>query len=236
MPASLLSLPGEIRNKIYRYLLVEEGPIDPTRPRAPIHVQFRRVIRVSLNILSTNSTILHEARSILYGENEFDLTCTEYFEVSRYPGIGFLDTIGSLNASYLRSIRIPFPTRSVLLDSGCTLYESNNGIDLLEKIVSCCTGLEIITIIKREMQIDYWEDEWLDLPMSSMEVIRVVGSSKPDPIGIDIIDSYFKRAPSLRQIPVQLCEDEKASELGKEMESHEWILEVVAPLPENEGW
>ncbi|KAJ5472011.1 hypothetical protein N7539_008580 [Penicillium diatomitis] len=96
MPVSFLSLPAELRDEIYVYLLVRVEPIDP----------WNGDHELVPNLLSTNSTILHGARSLLYGHNRFDLTLSTWKSelISQ-----FVDTIGFVNASHFQCIRINFP-------------------------------------------------------------------------------------------------------------------------------
>jgi len=68
-PFPFLSLPPEIRNKIYRYLLTRAGPIrSPHRPR-----QYARPSNVQPCILATSRQIHNEAVRILYQENSLEI-------------------------------------------------------------------------------------------------------------------------------------------------------------------
>ncbi|OJJ65840.1 hypothetical protein ASPBRDRAFT_201504 [Aspergillus brasiliensis CBS 101740] len=122
MPVSFLSLPAELRNEIYTYLLICREPINPCHGGHELHP----------NILFTNTAILHEARALLYGHNCFDLT-GESGHVSK-----FLDTIGSINASHLQCIRIDFPSLGNLEDE-VSLEEGS--LHILEKIQLQCTNI-----------------------------------------------------------------------------------------------
>ncbi|PPJ51924.1 hypothetical protein CBER1_09369 [Cercospora berteroae] len=63
----LLNLPGEIRNKIYRYALIEAKPIEVMRkgPGEP-------------SLLRVCNRIRREARSIYYAENEFEVHLEDF--------------------------------------------------------------------------------------------------------------------------------------------------------------
>ncbi|KAK4504855.1 hypothetical protein PRZ48_002818 [Zasmidium cellare] len=63
----LLKLPGEIRNRIYRFALVESGNLD-INPNGPGEPALLRVCR----------TVRNEGRSIYYTENVFTLKITEF--------------------------------------------------------------------------------------------------------------------------------------------------------------
>jgi hypothetical protein len=68
-PFPFLSLPPEIRNKIYRYLLTRSGPIrSPHRPR-----QYAIPTNLHPCILAANRQIHNEALRILYQENALEI-------------------------------------------------------------------------------------------------------------------------------------------------------------------
>ncbi|KXG49878.1 uncharacterized protein PGRI_058460 [Penicillium griseofulvum] len=60
MPASFFSLPAELRNEIYMYLLVRRRPI------IDLWYGYRGL---TPSLLSTNTKILQEARTLLYGDH-----------------------------------------------------------------------------------------------------------------------------------------------------------------------
>ncbi|KAJ5288045.1 hypothetical protein N7478_003731 [Penicillium angulare] len=126
MPASFLSLPAELRNEIYKYLLVCRNPINP----------WGTGHELASNLLSTNTTILYEASSLLYGNNCFDLTSLSPKLISE-----FLNAIGLVNASHLQCIRIDFPEFRNFEDE--VSFEDN--LHTLAMIQAYCTNLKYIT-------------------------------------------------------------------------------------------
>ncbi|KAJ5333639.1 uncharacterized protein N7506_007422 [Penicillium brevicompactum] len=131
MPTDFFSLPGEIRNKIYEYLLVHEGGIVP----------WHKGFGLSPNILATSKRTLHEARSILYGGNCFtispDLNKTEEL----------FNTIGLINVHHLRSIRIAFP-----LFNNKEIFKFDNepvcmnpSLATMKIIIKSCVNVETVT-------------------------------------------------------------------------------------------
>ncbi|KAK3356838.1 hypothetical protein B0T25DRAFT_537518 [Lasiosphaeria hispida] len=80
-PPSLLDFPPEIRNKIYRFVLVQEGAIGPHGWGS-----------LSLQLLSTCRQVLIEARPILYGENTWGMEITSALDPKYGPfhGLPFL--------------------------------------------------------------------------------------------------------------------------------------------------
>ena len=66
-PSPLVELPPELRNKVYRYVLLSEGPV---------HVGATGFMEPPL--LMTAKQIRQEASSIFYKENEFDVLIIDY--------------------------------------------------------------------------------------------------------------------------------------------------------------
>lgn len=114
-PFRLLDLPAEVRNQIYREILVLEDAIElnpkSTNPEQDERTRTRRLnryrydIQPRLRLLRTNKQIHHEATSIYYGENEFRFTHVQGW----YVLAAFLHTIGPENSKLLRSIAIHVP-------------------------------------------------------------------------------------------------------------------------------
>lgn len=127
MPASFFSLPSELRNEIYKHVLVCREPISP----------WSRENQPTPNLLSTNKTILRETSPLLYGKNCFDLTTWNSEMIPQ-----FYDAIGFVNASHIQGIRINFPEFRELKDQ-VSLQEDS--LHTLEKIQSYCTNLKSLT-------------------------------------------------------------------------------------------
>jgi hypothetical protein len=103
MPANFFDLPRELRDEIYRYLLTR----DLDRP-VWLYGNSRYFYCYGPfwpKILLTNKTILREARSILYGDNEFcfsfDHHCYKIPKLSNW-----LMTIGLSNSDQIRHLTI----------------------------------------------------------------------------------------------------------------------------------
>ncbi len=60
--------------------------------------------RLMINLLFTNTTILHKASSLLYGSNRFNLTARNFELIPK-----FLDASGVVNSSHIKCIRIDCP-------------------------------------------------------------------------------------------------------------------------------
>jgi len=126
MAFPFFSLPGEIRNLIYRELLVLPQPIDICfTSETPIKLAYHaapllianvscrninRQFKLHPGILHANRAIHHEATWFLYSENQFRFY-DNYRIVSMIGFIQrhFLEVISLKNANYLHQLNIPFP-------------------------------------------------------------------------------------------------------------------------------
>ncbi|KAJ5887735.1 hypothetical protein N7495_007776 [Penicillium taxi] len=203
MSTSFLSLPAELRNEIYTCLLVYSEPIDPWGGNHGLEP----------NLLATNSKILHEARSLLYGNNRFDLTVMMPDLISR-----FLDTIGFINASHLQCIRIDFPRLHVIEDE-VSLEEDS--FYILEKIQSHCTNLK--TLITSSESTNALET-----------VLDLYDSPNICAKALALVAARFQEIPSLKEIVVEVYEEGPSLDIRRKMKSHGWIVNVVEPLEELE--
>ncbi|KAJ5948688.1 hypothetical protein N7454_001995 [Penicillium verhagenii] len=205
MSASFLSLPSELRNEIYKYLLVCREPIDP----------WSRENRLASNLLFTNKTVLHEASSLLYGNNCFDLTAWNSKLITE-----FFDAIGSVNASYLRFIRIDFPRLHNIEDE---VRLEKGSLSTLEKIQSCCTNLKsLTTTLSTTYSIERQLDSF-DSPVIRCKALALVAAQ-------------FRAITPLQDIVMEVYEEGSSSDIRKEMQSYGWILQVVKPVIEEDEW
>ena len=114
-PFRLPDLPDEIRNAIYRHILVLEEPIElaplachrPQKRRGlkRILARYREVIVPRMGLLRTSSQLCGEGSSIFYGENEFRFSAYRGW----YILSSFLHTIGPRNQALLRAITVHTP-------------------------------------------------------------------------------------------------------------------------------
>jgi hypothetical protein len=135
MPTGFLSLPGEIRNEIYKYLVVQSEPIlfdnelqAWTGPRE---------LEINGNILYANKTIYHEASSLLYSLNTFYFYFVE--ETNEYEET--FDFIGHKNASYIQNLCILLPSTDEVKSGGATMQGVILMLNLIERV---CTSLKTI--------------------------------------------------------------------------------------------
>ena len=201
MPASFLGLPVEIRNEIYKYLLVSSEPID---------LQFGEE-QLTPSILFTNTTILHEARVLLYGHNCFNFT--------RYLGdiSKFFDTIGLINASHVRCILIRLPD---LIQTKDGVSLDQHDLSTLEKTLSQCTNLKTIiadlsSTLDMEKELELFDPAIRDNALA-------------------LLAAQFRAIPSHPEIVLEVLENSPGSGFRRKMQSHGWKLKVVKP--EEDGW
>lgn len=203
MSANLLALPGELRNEIFKQVLVVQGPINPgyrscqSQPLTP-------------ELLRVNKAIHHEASSLLYSQNCFDLTTYNSEGL-----ISFLNQIGSQNASYVRHIYIEFPD---ILDPGTNnATYGEDCVRFLAKFQSDCTDLSTIT-----MSLD-----------SASAVARKLRVFDEHPIVVEalaLIDTRLRAITSLQQTIVEVYNDGPSAALGRVMESYGWTIFVYCPF------
>ncbi|KAI9847383.1 MAG: hypothetical protein M1837_002571 [Sclerophora amabilis] len=105
---NFFQLPGEIRNQVYRLVLVSSYDLDVQRANTCQN----RINLISLSVLRTNRQIYHEARPILYAENAFmvQVNCWVRHNIwkenwANGPGI-VLD-----NARFIRTLKIVIDSR-----------------------------------------------------------------------------------------------------------------------------
>lgn len=204
MPASFLSLPAELRNEIYKYLLVSGDPIIP----------WSKKYELASNLLSTNTMILHEASSLLYGNNCFDLSSSSSILIS-----DFLATIGLVNASHLNCIRIRFPEFGDL-EEEVSLDEKS--LRTLTKIQAYCTNLKSITVPARSTHLMGFELS-VDNPSICDRALALVAD-------------HFRAITSLPEIVMEVYDDILTSYIipVETMKSFGWTLKTVEPVEEEE--
>ena len=132
MPINFLDLPGELHNKIYCYVLLQEGSIRPYESSDDSGL--------GLSFLRTNQKIHQEAKAIFYSQNSFDFTPHSPSAVSQ-----FLDGIGDKSRNYLQHVRIEFPAfRRPDQPPDGSGSPKNNSLQILSILQRNCPHLKTI--------------------------------------------------------------------------------------------
>jgi hypothetical protein len=128
--ADFLTLPSELRNRVYELCLLHQEPLDPW-------TNYNRRQELTPG-LRANRTIHREASSLFYTQNRFNFTMATPKDVA-----SFLGTIGRNNADYIRHICVNFSNLRDLEQGNVTLEEGSNII--LANIQSGCTNLSTLS-------------------------------------------------------------------------------------------
>jgi len=207
MSANLLSLPGELRNAIFKQLLTDREPVNPWHHSYPPRPLTPELLRV-------NKAIHHEASSLLYSQNCFDLTTCDSERL-----VSFLNPIGRNNASRIQHIYIDFPYIRNLGTDNITFEE--DCVRILAKIQSDCSNLRTITTSPGSTNTMALELDVLDNPPIVVKALALV-------------DSHFRAMTSLQEIIVEVYEDCPSAALRREFESHGWTTKVTEQTEESE--
>lgn len=209
MSASLLSLPRELRDQIYAYVLVNQDEIEPERMwfPGPLSAQFLR----------TNKMIHREATLVLYAHNRFNFA---FCDPDFIPF--FLDKIGRDNAKHIRQISIYFPEFHYLdsLDPD-EITLNDESFRILEKIQSYCANLSTLTMSLFSINDMVVRLDKLDCPKIVAEALKLV-------------DIRFKAISTLQKIIVEVYEDCASDHVRRKMESHGWTVITTEHVDEED--
>ncbi|EME45078.1 hypothetical protein DOTSEDRAFT_170248 [Dothistroma septosporum NZE10] len=138
---TFLSLSAELRNTIYRLILVPAPGYIDYAPKTTLFLagnhrvrkqqlnEFKTNILPALHLLRLNKQIRAEAASIFYGENEFRFTNVKGW----YVMDTWLRQIGPYNQSLVRKIAVHVPWRGDVLDESVdALPESNKRLERMQ--------------------------------------------------------------------------------------------------------
>jgi hypothetical protein len=196
---NFFSLPSELRNKIYELVLVHDEPIDPCGVYWPSESP-NGLFRVS-------KTIHREATSFFYAQNCFDLSWSSVERIN-----AFFKQIGRTNASYIRHIRIEFPsfpnldTHHIVLDS--------NSVRILQKLQTDCVKLRTLTTSPDSTNDMEVRLEALNNPKIVREVLKLV-------------NARFKSFSSLEEVIVEVYEGGLSEDIRQEMKALGWTISAT---------
>lgn len=249
VPTNFLSLPRELRDLIYAYVLVNEEYIDlGTWIYPPLSPQ----------LLRTNKIIYDEATKVLYTYNRFNFALCHSDDI--LPS--FLDQIGPDNSKHIRHIRIDFPTFQYLDLGDVTLTDKS--VRILEKLKDCCGNLRTLTTSRSSTDNMERKLNNLEHPKAVTEALKLVdtrfraissqremeglttASCQPSQSRVETdsgcILAHASSLPlpdhnsgsSMLSIVVEVYEDCLNDDIRRKMESHGWVLNIAENLEEED--
>ncbi|KAG9231370.1 hypothetical protein BJ875DRAFT_517407 [Amylocarpus encephaloides] len=141
VPISFFSLPGDIRNNIYRRVLVVGHPLFLFQDTGSTVVETFAPDRPFrwLALLYTNRQVHDEASAVLYGLNHFT-----FMDTTRHQGgllQSFLGCIGSVNAGLLSHLCINFPIVETVEGQPGNFILREDDLHSLKLLQEKCTNL-----------------------------------------------------------------------------------------------
>lgn len=205
MPLQFLSLPGEIRNHIYRHALVYDGVID---------IRHRKTLQGSITaaLLRANREIHREALPFLYTENRFALLALNRASAAEVNH--FLDGIGLKNASYMRHIQICHP---IFRNLGDDAKLDENCVRLLSRLQGECPNLRTLSMSAEST--DFVVRLQL-APLVPVNPNYITGS-------LASFDERLKAIDCLEEIIVQVYRDTPLLTFLRSMEQRGWRIDVL---------
>jgi len=206
MLANFLDLPLELRDQIYKLVLVAERPFVLELEIDTCYYP----LSLTPQLLRTNKMIHCEATPLLYTHNHFDFHMAESPAVTK-----FLDTIGHENAKHLRHIRIDFPRMHNLGKYYFRLR--NNSIRVLEKFQSDCPNLRTLTISLSSTRAIASDLKGLDSPQIIAEVFVLV-------------NARLRAVSSQAEIIIETYEDTLNTDMKRTIGSYGWTIKAMVPV------
>lgn len=202
-PTSFLSLPGELRNRIYELVLVRE---EHSYEWEEIWRHIYHPKGLTVGLLCASKIIHQEATPVFYGQNRFDFSGALPDHVS-----SFFYQLGKRNASYIRDVNIDFPDVSFL--DGVVSLE-RDAPNTLEIIRGACDNL--ITLTASLENTDRVENR-----LAALDDHNIASEA------LALVDARFRSFPSVQTIIVEVYEDAPCDHIRKTMESHGWLLRTT---------
>ncbi|KAF2493281.1 hypothetical protein BU16DRAFT_75700 [Lophium mytilinum] len=202
--SDFLGLPSELRNNIYKRLLVRDEPVNP-RTRMNLHM---RRHNLTPDLLLVNKTIYREASSLLYAQNCFDLRGCGPNSQAEHAGL-FFAKIGSTNTQHIRHVWIDFPHFQSLDADTITLTHAADC--MLASIQSNCINLRTLTAI-----IHYNIAHCMDFELIESDRPNIV------PKALALADARFRGIASLREVFVKVYKKGPSRRLESELKGFGW--------------
>jgi hypothetical protein len=211
VPISIFSLPVDIRNNIYRRVLIVPHPLYLFQDTGSQVVETFAPDRPSrwLALLYTNRQIHDEARAVLYGLNSFT-----FMDTTQHQGgllQSFLNCIGSINAGLLSHLCINFPVvESVDGQPGQAILREDDlySLKLLQDKCTKLTTLETLIYGRNSRCL-------INPSYDDSQFIREALSQ---------IDAQLKAIPSLEKIIVRSYDGTPAPAVMELMRGLGWVI------------
>ncbi|KFY43843.1 hypothetical protein V495_03742 [Pseudogymnoascus sp. VKM F-4514 (FW-929)] len=194
MPISFLTLPRELRDKIYELCLLLGERIRPFDDYWDEELAY--------GLLLVNKTINREASMILY-QNRFDFTNTTHEGLT-----SFLENIGR-NVDYIRHVYIDFPTFRNL-EVGTVAIEDDDS-SILATIQSNCVNLKTLTTSRRSTDL-------MESRLDDADNLNIVTEA------LALVDTRFRAILSLQEIIVMVHEDAPSDYIRRRIEGQGWTV------------
>ncbi|KFY93586.1 hypothetical protein V498_04341 [Pseudogymnoascus sp. VKM F-4517 (FW-2822)] len=210
---SLLSLPRNIRDDIFKRVLVVRHPLYLFQDKYSAVVEtFGPEIPVRwLALLYTNRQVHDEASAVLYGLNRFILVDTTPQQVRLLQS--FLNCIGSVNAGLLSHLCINFPVAEMVGEQPGEILLREDGLRSLKLLQDNCINLKTLENFVHRENSTYLRQASHD----DSQFIREALSQ---------IDAQFKLISSLSRIIVRFYDGPPAPSLMELMQGLGWVIIV----------
>lgn len=211
-----LALPPELRNDIYRRVLVPDRWLELymfTRKGFPGTATLWASWKPPqwLTLLFVNRQVHSEANSVFYRCNQFLLSITSS-DLAQFLG-SFLDCIGPTNAGLLSSISINFPTANIVGRQPTGVVLREDAVRSLKLMQGRCTGLTMLkTFLYPQNAYGLVVSSFdADNPQSSWDALAQ-------------IDAHYKAIPSLRQVRIKISYATLAPQVVERMQAFGWVV------------
>jgi hypothetical protein len=222
MPLNFFSFPGEIRNKIYRELLVLSHPVGINVATSfwysPYEIPPAAKLNTSglcLALLYVSKRVYSEASSLFYSENCFMLSDLEFplgYPLQSAIFTSFLDRIGRQNASFLHHLCIAFPALDDYHLGRIPLKEDS--IRTLELIRLNCPNITTL-------------ETSLETTTAMEEAINALDSPRAATKVLALVDARFKAISSLKEVIVNVDDEPPNDDLRKKIRDYAWTIKVT---------
>lgn len=207
---SLFSLPREIRNKIYKRVLIVAHPVFLFQDAGPRVETFApdRPFRW-LSLLYTNRQMHNEAIPVLYGMNNFSLVDSTPQQVGLLQT--FLDRIGSVNAGLLSHLCINFPVAESIEGRRGKVKLRDDSLQILKLLRERTTNLTTLETF-------IYGKNFMGLTETDQDNSQFIQD------GLSQIDAQLKAIPSLNRVIVRILGETPTLSVIELMQGLEWVV------------